>query len=89
MGIIGWLIIGLVAGWISSRMAGHEKRMGAGPTIIVGLLGSVLGGGTMNLIGSYGITDLNIWSLIVSVAGAAILLWFVNALQDFNKISEH
>lgn len=81
MGIIGWLIIGALAGWIASGITGNNKQMGAGSNIIVGIIGGFIGGLVMNLLGGYGITGFNLWSLLVSVIGAVILLWIVNAVK--------
>ncbi len=80
MGIIGWLIIGALAGWIASKITGNDKRMGAGKNIIVGVIGGFLGGLAMNLIGGAGVTGFNLWSLFVAVLGAVILLLIVNAV---------
>ena len=80
MGIIGWLIIGALAGWIASKITGNDKRMGAGKNIIVGVIGGFLGGLAMNLIGGEGVTGFNLWSLFVAVLGAVILLLIVNAV---------
>ncbi len=81
MGIIGWLIIGSLAGWIASKITGNDKKMGAGKNIIVGVIGGFIGGLTMNLIGGAGITGFNLWSLFVAVLGAIILLLIVNAVK--------
>lgn len=81
MGIIGWLIIGALAGWIASMMTGNDKKMGAGANIAVGIIGGFIGGLIMNLIGGSGITGFNLWSLLVAVIGAVILLWIVNAIK--------
>ncbi len=81
MGIIGWLIIGSLAGWIASKITGNDKKMGAGKNIIVGIIGGFIGGLTMNLIGGAGITGFNLWSLFVAVLGAIILLLIVNAVK--------
>ncbi len=81
MGIIGWIIIGALAGWIASGITGNNRRMGAGANILVGIVGGLIGGFAMNLIGGTGITGFNLWSLLVSVIGAVILLWIVNAFQ--------
>lgn len=80
MGIIGWVIIGAVAGWIASMITGNNERMGAGANILVGIIGGFLGGLVMNLIGGLGVTGFNLWSLFVSILGATILLWIVNAI---------
>ncbi|MEA4813540.1 MAG: GlsB/YeaQ/YmgE family stress response membrane protein [Oscillospiraceae bacterium] len=81
MGIIGWIIIGALAGWIASLITGNDKKMGAGMNILVGLVGGIIGGIIMNLLGGYGITGFNIWSLLVATGGAVILLLIVNAVK--------
>ena len=81
MGIIGWLIIGALAGWIASLITGKNSEMGAGANIVVGIIGGFLGGFIMNLIGGYGVTGFNLWSLIVATGGAVILLWIINAVK--------
>lgn len=79
MGIIGWLIIGAVAGWVASMVTGNNKRMGAFKNIIAGIVGGFLGGLIMNLVGGVGITGFNLWSLLVACIGAIVLLLIVNA----------
>lgn len=86
MGIISWIIIGALAGWLASIITGNEEKMGAGKNIIVGILGAFIGGFIMNLIGGTGITGFNIWSLIVSFVGSVILLLIINA---FNKRTDN
>ncbi len=85
MGIIGWIIIGAIAGWIASMVTGNNEKMGAGMNILVGVVGGFVGGLAMNLIGGYGITGFNIWSLLVAVVGAIILLLIVNAFKKDKK----
>lgn len=81
MGIIGWLIIGAAAGWIASIITGNDKRMGAGMNILVGIVGGFVGGLVMSLVGGYGITGFNLYSLIVATIGAIILLLIVNVVK--------
>lgn len=81
MGIIGWLIIGALAGWIASMLTGNDEKMGAGANIAVGIIGGFLGGLIMNLLGGSGITGFNLWSLLVAIIGAVILLWIVNMFK--------
>ena len=81
MGILGWVIIGALAGWIASKLTGNDKQMGAGANIITGIVGGFLGGLVMNLLGGAGVTGFNLWSLFVSVIGAVILLWIVNSFR--------
>lgn len=81
MGIIGWIIIGAIAGWFASLITNNDKKMGAGKNILVGIVGGFIGGFVMNLIGGYGITGFNLWSLLVATIGAIILLLIVNAVK--------
>lgn len=81
MGIISWIIIGALAGWIASMITGNNKKMGAGMNILVGIIGGFIGGFVMNWFGSYGITGFNFWSLLVATVGAVILLLIVNVVK--------
>ncbi len=85
MGIVGWIIIGALAGWIASIITGNNKKMGAGKNILVGIVGGFLGGLIMNLLGGYGITGFNFWSLLVATGGAIVLLLIVNAVSFGHK----
>lgn len=80
MGLIGWLVIGVVAGWLASIMTGNNEKMGAGKNIIVGIAGALIGGFIMNLLGGVGVTGFNLWSLIVAVIGSVILLLVINLI---------
>lgn len=80
MGLVSWIIVGALAGWIASMITGNNEKMGAGKNIIVGVLGALVGGFIMNTIfGTAGFTGFNIWSVLVSIVGAVILLLIVNA----------
>lgn len=81
MGIIGWIIIGAIAGWLASMITGNDRRMGAGMNIFVGIIGGFIGGLIMNLVGGFGITGFNLWSLLVATIGAVVLLLIVNAIS--------
>lgn len=86
MSIIGWVILGAVAGWIASIIMKKNSRMGAFANIIVGIVGAFIGGFLFHILGGLGITGFNIWSLAVATVGAVILLWIVN-LFSRNKSS--
>lgn len=82
MGIISWIIIGGLAGWIGSMITGNNKEMGVLTNIIVGIIGSFIGGFLFTLIGGYGFTGFNIWSLLVAVIGSVILLAIINLFTN-------
>lgn len=75
MGIIGWIILGGLAGWIASMFVGTNKEQGMLANIIVGIVGGVLGGFVLNLFGIDGVTGFNLWSLAVALVGAIVALW--------------
>lgn len=77
MGILAWIIIGALAGWIASILMGTNEQMGAGANIVVGIVGALIGGLLFNLLGDEGVTGLNLWSLFVAIIGATILLALV------------
>lgn len=81
MGIIGWLIIGALAGWLASMVTGNNKRMGAFANIGVGIIGGFIGGFIMNLLGGAGVTGFNLRSLFVAFIGSFILLWIFNKVH--------
>ncbi len=77
MGIISWLIVGALAGWLASILAGKNSRMGIGANIVTGIVGAFIGGFIMRLFGINGITGFNIWSILVATFGAFILLFII------------
>ena len=82
MGILAWIVLGGIAGWIASMIAGNNGEQGVLGNIIVGIIGAFIGGFIFNLLGGEGITGFNVWSLLVAVAGATLLLFVV---RGFNR----
>ncbi len=80
MGIIAWLILGLVAGFIGSKIV---NRSGSGILLdlILGIVGAFVGGLLFNLIGARGVTGFNPWSLLVAVIGAVVVLAVYHAIE--------
>ena len=81
MGLLSWLIFGALAGWIASMFTGNNKRMGLFTNIIVGVVGSSIGGFVFSLLGGHGVTGFNFSSFIVAVVGSVILLAIVNRIR--------
>lgn len=81
MGIIAWIILGALSGWIASMIMKKNESMGALANIITGIIGAFIGGIVFNLIGAEKVTGLNIYSVLVSVVGACILLWIVGKFK--------
>ncbi|MBP9732605.1 MAG: GlsB/YeaQ/YmgE family stress response membrane protein [Candidatus Magasanikbacteria bacterium] len=81
MGIILWIILGALAGWIASLIMKTDVQQGAIGNIIIGIIGALLGGFVMSLIGSTGVTGFNLYSLLVAILGAIILIWIIRAIR--------
>lgn len=79
MGIIAWLILGLIAGFIASKLYAGTGQ-GVVVDIILGIVGAFVGGFIVNLFGGIGVTGLNLWSLVVAVIGAVVVLWIYHAM---------
>ena len=76
-GIIGWIILGGIAGWIASKIMGTDAQMGIGLNIVVGIVGGLLGGFLLSLIGLDVAGGGLIFSMLTAILGAVILLWLV------------
>lgn len=81
MNIIAWIVLGGVAGWLASIIAGNSKEQGIFGNIIVGIIGAFIGGGLVSLLGGEGITGFNLWSLLVAMGGAVLLLLILRAFR--------
>jgi len=77
--IIGWIILGLIAGFISSRIV-NKSGEGFFLDIVLGIIGAIVGGFIFSLFGASGVTGFNIYSLIVAVIGAIVVLVVYHAI---------
>ncbi|NMA48491.1 MAG: GlsB/YeaQ/YmgE family stress response membrane protein [Tissierellia bacterium] len=81
MGIISWIILGALAGWIASKMMNTNRSMGAFANIAVGIVGALIGGFIMNFFNKSGVYSLNLYSLFVALLGSIILLAIIKAIS--------
>lgn len=88
MGIIGWIVLGGIAGWIASMIAGTNAQQGVFGNIVVGIIGAILGGFVLGLFGIDGVTGFNLYSLLVALLGAVIALWLWKMLTGHSKTAE-
>jgi uncharacterized membrane protein YeaQ/YmgE (transglycosylase-associated protein family) len=79
MSIIGWIILGLIAGFIASRIV-NKQGEGFIIDIVLGIVGAIVGGFLFNTFGAVGVTGFNIYSMIVAVIGAIVVLWIYHAV---------
>lgn len=79
MSIVAWIILGLLAGFIGSKIVNGSGE-GMVLDIVLGIVGALVGGFLFNVIGAVGVTGFNIWSLFVAVIGAVVVLAIYHAL---------
>ncbi|HWA59860.1 MAG TPA: GlsB/YeaQ/YmgE family stress response membrane protein [Caulobacteraceae bacterium] len=79
MGIIAWLVLGLIAGFIASKIVNH-RGSGVVMDIVLGVVGAFVGGLVFNFFGAAGVTGFNIYSAIVAIIGAVVFLVIYHAI---------
>ena len=80
MSILAWIVLGLIAGFIASKIyvgTGQGTLM----DIVLGIVGAVVGGYLFDMIGQTGITGFNIWSMLVAIVGAVLVLWIYHTVS--------
>ena len=80
MGIISWIVLGGIAGWLASIITKRNDQMGCITNIIAGIVGAAVGGWVFSLFGGQGVTGFNLPSLLVAFVGALIVLAIVNLI---------
>jgi uncharacterized membrane protein YeaQ/YmgE (transglycosylase-associated protein family) len=80
MSIIAWIILGLVAGFIASKIMNRHGE-GIFLDIAIGIVGAVIGGWIMAAVGGEGVTGFNLYSLLVAIGGAVVLLIIAHAVR--------
>ena len=79
MSIIAWLVLGLIAGFIASKIVNHTGE-GVVLDIVLGVVGAVVGGFLFSFFGAAPVTGLNIYSMVVAVVGAIVVLMLYHAV---------
>jgi uncharacterized membrane protein YeaQ/YmgE (transglycosylase-associated protein family) len=79
MSIIAWLILGLIAGFIGSKIV-NRRGEGLFLDIVLGIIGAIVGGFLFNAIGQVGITGFNLYSMFVAVIGSVVVLLIYHAV---------
>ena len=85
MSIIGWLVLGLIAGFIASMLV-NKSGEGMIIDIVLGIVGAVVGGFLFSLFGASPVTGLNIYSMVVAVVGAVVVLVIYHAVSGTRAV---
>jgi uncharacterized membrane protein YeaQ/YmgE (transglycosylase-associated protein family) len=80
MSFIAWIILGLLAGFIGSKLV-NNRGEGIVLDVLLGIVGAVVGGWLFNRFGVSGVTGLNLYSLLVAVIGAVVVLVVYHAIR--------
>ena len=79
MSIIGWIILGLIAGFIGSKIV-NKTGEGFFLDIVLGIVGAIVGGVIFTAVGATGVTGFNLYSMFVAVIGAIVVLVLYHAI---------
>jgi uncharacterized membrane protein YeaQ/YmgE (transglycosylase-associated protein family) len=79
MGIILWIIFGALVGWIASAIM--KSNDGVLMDIVIGIVGAIIGGWIMSFFGSGGVTGFNLYSFLVAIIGAIVLIIIVRFIR--------
>ena len=80
MGILSWIILGLIAGFVGSKIVDRQGQ-GFWLNIALGIIGALVGGFLFGFFGASGVTGLNLWSMIVAIIGSIVVLLIYNAVS--------
>jgi uncharacterized membrane protein YeaQ/YmgE (transglycosylase-associated protein family) len=80
MSILAWVVLGLIAGFIGSKIV-NKSGEGLLLDIVLGIVGAVVGGWIFNAFGASGVSGVNIYSLVVAVIGAIVVLVVYHAIK--------
>ena len=80
MSIFAWIILGLAAGFIGSKIV-NKRGEGLVLDLLLGIVGAIAGGWLFNTFGAGGVTGLNLYSLMVAVVGAVVVLVVYHAIR--------
>jgi uncharacterized membrane protein YeaQ/YmgE (transglycosylase-associated protein family) len=79
MSFLAWIVLGLISGFIASKIV-NKSGSGAVMDVVLGIVGAVVGGWLFNTIGHVGVTGVNLYSILVAVVGAVVVLIIYHAL---------
>lgn len=80
MSFLAWIVLGLIAGFIGSKLV-NKRGDGLVLDILLGIVGAIVGGWLFNRFGAAGVSGLNLYSLLVAVIGAVVVLIVYHALR--------
>jgi uncharacterized membrane protein YeaQ/YmgE (transglycosylase-associated protein family) len=86
MSFLAWIVLGLIAGFIASKIV-NKQGEGFFLDIILGIVGAVAGGWIFSAFGASPVTGVNLYSILVAVIGAIVVLWIYHALRGQRNLN--
>jgi len=80
MSFLAWIVLGLIAGFVGSKIV-NKSGEGVIVDILLGIVGAVVGGWLFNRFGQAGVTGLNLYSIVVAIVGAVVVLVIYHAIR--------
>lgn len=85
--IIGWIVVGAIAGWLASLVMGTNRGQSLLEDIVIGIIGGVIGGFVLNALDIGGDVDgINLVSILVAFFGAIVLLLILRAVRGSAQV---
>ncbi|MCJ2108159.1 GlsB/YeaQ/YmgE family stress response membrane protein [Methylobacterium sp. E-041] len=85
MSLLAWIVLGLIAGFIGSKIVNNTGQ-GLVVDILLGIVGAVVGGFLFNQFGQPGVSGVNLYSLLVAIVGAVVVLWIYHTLMGRRRV---
>ena len=82
MGLLSWILVGGIAGWISTKILKPKKQKGCFSGILLGIVGAIVGGFVVSFFGGSGVSGFNPYSIFVATLGAVLLIWLARQFGD-------
>ena len=87
MGILAWIVFGLIAGAVAKFIMPGNDPGGILMTIVIGIVGALLGGFIATALGIGGVSGFNLGSLLIAIGGALLLLWLYRVVRSRRALS--
>ena len=85
MSIIGWIVLGLIAGFIASKIV-DARGQSVMLDLVLGIVAAIVGGLLFSVFGASGVTGFNIYSLIVAIIGSVVVLWLYHLMVGRRRV---
>lgn len=81
MNFLLWIVFGAIVGWIASMVMKTNDQQGMVMNIVFGIVGAFLGGWLFEMFGAQGVTGFNLYSFVVALVGAVIVIGVAKAVR--------